>query len=64
LATFPASRSFRHITGHLPFQGVSLFSDPRERETGLAQIRGALDGLAYLKGELGVMHIGSPGTGR
>jgi sugar phosphate isomerase/epimerase len=61
---FAATRSFRHITGHLPFQGVSLFSGAREREAGLAQIRSALDGLAYLKGELGVMHIGSPGTGR
>lgn len=64
-AVFAATRPFRHITGHLPFQGISLFSsDARAREAGLAQIRGALDGLAYLKGELGVMHIGSPGTGR
>jgi sugar phosphate isomerase/epimerase len=63
-AVFAATRSFRHITGHLPFQGVSLFSDSREREAGLAQICSALDGLAYLKGELGVMHIGSAGTGR
>ena len=63
-AVFAATRSFRHITGHLPFQGVSLFSEPRDRDAGLAQIRSALDGLAYLKGELGVMHIGSPGSGR
>jgi sugar phosphate isomerase/epimerase len=62
---FEATRTFAHITGHLPFQGFSLFStDSRSRETGLDQIRSALDGLAYLKGELGVMHIGSPGPGR
>lgn len=64
-AVFVASRKFRYITGHLPFQGISLFSgDTREREAGLNQIRSALDGLAYLRGELGVMHVGSPGTGR
>jgi sugar phosphate isomerase/epimerase len=64
-AVFAATRGFSHITGHLPFQGFSLFSsDARSRETGLEQIRSALDGLAYLKGELGVMHIGSPGAGR
>src|SRR5687767_3319534 len=64
-AVFAATRRFRHISGHLPFQGISLFSgDSREREAGLNQIRSALDGLAYLKGELGVMHIGSPATGR
>jgi sugar phosphate isomerase/epimerase len=63
-AVFAATRAFPHITGHLPFQGLTLFSDARAREAGLAQIRSALDGLAYLKGELGVMHIGSPGAGR
>ena len=64
-AVFAATRGFRHITGHLPFQGVSLFSsDARTREAGLVQIRSALDGLAYLEGQLGVMHMGSPGTGR
>jgi sugar phosphate isomerase/epimerase len=62
---FDATRAFGHISGHLPFQGFSLFSsDSRARETGLDQIRSALDGLAYLKAELGVMHIGSPGAGR
>jgi sugar phosphate isomerase/epimerase len=62
---FEATRAFSHISGHLPFQGFSLFSsDSRSRETGLEQIRSALDGLAYLKGELGVMHIGSPGPGK
>ena len=62
---FEATRVFQHISGHLPFQGFSLFSsDARSREAGLAQIRGALDGLAYLKGELGVMHIGPPEKGK
>jgi sugar phosphate isomerase/epimerase len=64
-AVFAATRSFSHISGHLPFQGFSLFSlNPAERDTGLKQIRDALDGLAYLEGELAVMHIGSPGAGR
>jgi sugar phosphate isomerase/epimerase len=64
-AVFEATRSFSHISGHLPFQGFFLFSlDAAERESGLQQIRSALDGLAYLKGELAVMHIGGPGAGR
>jgi sugar phosphate isomerase/epimerase len=62
---FAMTRGFQHITGHLPFQGFSLFSgDDQERQSGLARIRAALDGLAFLKGELGVMHVGSPPKGR
>jgi sugar phosphate isomerase/epimerase len=62
---FDATRAFSHISGHLPFQGFSLFSpDSAEREAGLQQIRSALDGLAYLEAELAVMHIGPAGSGR
>jgi sugar phosphate isomerase/epimerase len=58
------TRGFQHITGHLPFQGFSLFSrDDQERQDGLRRIRAALDGLAFLKGQLGVMHVGSPPSG-
>ena len=61
---FALTRGFQHITGHLPFQGFSLFSrDTQERQDGLTRIRAALDGLAFLKGELGVMHVGSPPKG-
>lgn len=61
---FALTRRFQHITGHLPFQGFALFSrDDRERQDGLSRIRAALDGLAFLKGELGVMHVGSPPRG-
>jgi sugar phosphate isomerase/epimerase len=61
---FALTRGFQHITGHLPFQGFSLFShDSADRQTGLTRIRAALDGLAFLQGELGVMHIGSPPRG-
>src|SRR5688500_20176260 len=49
-SVFDATRAFSHISGHLPFQGFSLFStDSAEREAGLQQIRSALDGLAYLQ---------------
>lgn len=62
---FEATRRFRHISAHLPFQDLSLFSSDRAaREAGLERLRHAIDGLAYLKGELGVMHIGWPEKGK
>jgi sugar phosphate isomerase/epimerase len=62
---FEATRSFSHISTHLPFHDVFLFSStPEDREVGLRRLRDALDGLAYLQGELAVLHIGSPGKGR
>lgn len=61
---FQATRAFRHISAHLPFHDVRLFSsDAAARRDGLARLRLALDGLAYLGGEMAVMHIGSPDKG-
>lgn len=62
---FAATRAFPHITAHLPFQGLQLLSSAAaERRTAMARIEQALDGLAYLKGELGVMHVGWPEKGK
>lgn len=61
---FQATRPFRHISAHLPFQDVRLFSsDTAARRDGLARLRLALDGLAFLGGEMAVMHVGSPDKG-
>lgn len=60
-----ATRPFAHITAHLPFQDLHLFSSAAdERQMAVARIQQGLDGLAYLKGELGVMHVGWPGKGK
>ena len=58
---FAATRPFRHISAHLPFD-FQLFAGDRER--GLKLIKDALDGLAFLEGSLGVMHVGWPGEGQ
>lgn len=61
---FEVTRSFRHISAHLPFQDISLFSASADRRrAGLEQVRAALDGLAFLRGEFGVMHLGWPDQG-
>jgi len=53
------TREFAHITGHLPFHELRPFSsDVATRRAALSRIRGALDGLAYLNGRVGVMHVG------
>ena len=62
---YQTTRGFRHISAHLPFQDISLFSSNlRDREKGLARVRSALDGLAYLEGGVATMHIGPAGQGR
>jgi sugar phosphate isomerase/epimerase len=62
---FKATRSFHHISAHLPFQDIRLFSSNRaEREAGLGRLQAAMDGLGYLRGELAVMHVGWPGHGK
>jgi sugar phosphate isomerase/epimerase len=62
---FDATRAFRDISAHLPFQDISLFSSSAaERESGLSRLRSALDGLAYLEGGIATMHIGPAGQGR
>ena len=62
---FQATRAFRHISAHLPFQDMQLFSsNAAERDAGVRRLKTALDGLAYLRGELAVMHIGWPESGK
>ena len=62
---FNATRPFHHISAHLPFQDVRLFSSNRaDREAGLDRLRVAMDGLAYLRGEMAVMHMGWPDRGQ
>jgi len=62
---FKATRRFRHISAHLPFQEVRLFSsDTAERRAGLARLQSAMDGLAFLRGEMAVMHLGWPDKGK
>jgi sugar phosphate isomerase/epimerase len=62
---YSATRTFGHLSSHLPFQDFQLFAGGSpERERGLRQIEDALDGLAYLEGSLGVMHVGWPPEGK
>jgi sugar phosphate isomerase/epimerase len=60
---FSATRRFRHISAHLPFQDVRLFSADADRRGGLARLQSAMDGLAFLRGEMAVMHLGWPDKG-
>jgi sugar phosphate isomerase/epimerase len=61
---FAATRGFRHISAHLPFQDVRLFSSRVEdRRVALERLRRAMDGLAFLRGEMAVMHLGWPDKG-
>jgi len=64
-ALYDATRRFRHISGHMPFQDLHLFSySPDVRTFSFDQIVKALDGLAFLHGETAVVHAGAlpPGT--
>jgi sugar phosphate isomerase/epimerase len=61
---FNATRGFHHISAHLPFQDVRLFSsDAAETRAGLTRLQSAIDGLAFLRGEMAVMHLGRPDQG-
>ena len=60
---FNATQRFRHISAHLPFQDVRLFSSDADRRAGLARLQSAIDGLAFLRGEMAVMHLGGPPSG-
>jgi sugar phosphate isomerase/epimerase len=61
---FAATRVFRHISAHLPFQDVRLFSSTAEdRRAGIVRLQHAMDGLAFLRGEMAVMHSGWPAKG-
>lgn len=58
-ALYDATRRFRHISAHMPFQDLHLFSySPDVRAFGFDQIVTALDGLAFLRGEVAVVHAG------
>lgn len=62
---YEATRDFRHISAHMPFQDIHLLSSDAEvRRAGVERIRRAMDGLAFLKGELAVVHPGWPERGR
>ena len=62
---FAATRAFQHISAHLPFDGVRLFAtNAGDRRAGLERVQAAMDGLAYLRGELAVMHVGWPEQGQ
>jgi sugar phosphate isomerase/epimerase len=62
---FELTRPFHHISAHLPFQDMHLLSPVRaDREGGLGRLQAGMDGLAYLRGELAVMHIGWPERGQ
>lgn len=61
---YEATRDFRHISAHMPFQDLHLLSaDPEVRRASMERIRRAMDGLAFLEGELAVVHPGWPERG-
>lgn len=63
-ALYAATRPFRHISGHLPFQDLHLFSRNRDiREFSRQLVERTVDGLSFLRAELAVLHIGSPPAG-
>lgn len=63
-AVYRATRGFRHLSAHMPFDGLQLFSsDAERRRSSLEQLKGAMDGLAYLEGSLAVVHAGWPERG-
>jgi sugar phosphate isomerase/epimerase len=64
-ALYDATRRFRHISAHMPFQDLHLFSYSLDvRAFSFDQIVKALDGLAFVRGEVAVVHAGAlpPGT--
>jgi sugar phosphate isomerase/epimerase len=63
-AVFDATRGFARISAHLPFHDLHPFSfneDVRQFSVDLS--KKAIDGLAFLEGELAVFHVGGPGPG-
>lgn len=62
---YEATRPFRHISAHMPFHDLQILSsDESMRRVSLERIRRAIDGLAYLEGELAVVHAGWPEEGK
>lgn len=64
-AVWEATRPFTHISAHLPFHDLHPFStDADVRDFSIGQLRKGIDTLAFLKGELAVIHPGWPGPGQ
>lgn len=62
---YDATRTFRHISAHMPFSGLHfLSSDVAVRQTAVGQVKRAIDGLAFLEGSLAVVHAGWPAEGK
>lgn len=62
---YDATRSFSHISAHLPFHDLHPFStDADVREFSIGQLRKGIDTLAFMNGELAVIHPGWPGPGQ
>jgi sugar phosphate isomerase/epimerase len=61
---YKATRSFKHISAHMPFQGLQLLSPIKDvRDSSIEQIKRGMDGLSFLKGQLAVVHVGAPDKG-
>lgn len=61
---YDATRPFRHISAHMPFQDVQLLvRDAQARRTAIERVKQAMDGLAFLGGEMAVVHAGWPEQG-
>ncbi len=62
---YEATRPFAHVSAHMPFADVELLSSDLEiRRAGMDQVKGAMDGLAFLEGSLAVVHAGWPEEGK
>ena len=62
---FQATRAFRHISAHLPFADVRPFSSSADdRRAGIVRLQRTMDGVAFLRGEMAVMHVGWPDKGQ
>lgn len=61
---YEATRSFRHISAHMPFSDIHLLStDSGTRQMSVNHIRQAMDSLAFLEGNMAVVHPGWPEEG-
>lgn len=62
---YDATRSFQHISAHMPFANLDLLSSEQEvRRASMEQVKRGIDSLAYLEGSLAVVHPGWPEEGK